>query len=765
MAAKLEMRPDFLFILISILWISGSIRGIAQSVPVQTMKYPWAGGLNSCQFCAIDLNLDGINDLLIFDRHGNRKLTFINQGTPGSTDYRYAPEYASLLPEMHDWVITADYNCDGKMDIFTYGSGGVRVFRNTSSGSLSFHLQTDLLESYYYTGFVGILVTPVDYPAICDIDGDGDLDLLTFFGLGSYVEYHKNLSMETFGNCDSLDYHLYDHCWGKFMESVGGDEITLDVPCPYKEANPLVSSPDTSQPKHTGSTMLATDLNGDGLADLLTGGIYFPNIIQLINGGTRDSAFMISKDTVFPSYDRSVLLSDFPAMSFLDMDNDGIKDLVVSPFDPSYYTAENKKSVWFYKNTGTNTNPHFVFQTDDFFQSEMLDFGTSSFPAVADMNGDGLADLLIGNYGYYDSSHLQNGYLYSYFTSSIAYLKNTGTITGPSFELVSTDIAHASGLNVHALNPCVYDLNNDGLPDLLCGQEDGSLIYFPSRGDSAGIPVFGSPQMNYQQIRTSGFSAPQLFDLDHDGLPDLIVGQQNGTMKYYRNTGSLGNPVFTFTLDSLGKVDVTNHNLSYYGYCTPFFFRNDQDKTCLLSGSDEGKLHLYTNIDGNLNGRFLEIDSLNQYIGISDDSLRIGWRTAGILSHLSDPKYFDLVCGNFSGGLNYFSKGNAPGIQEHQLKENVLNLRVYPVPADLEIRIDLWKNGTLFKEPGPDGSGSCILRLYNIFGKEIRLSEYSPGSQICISSLPDGIYIAELTLPGSSRMTRGKFLVNHKESR
>jgi hypothetical protein len=171
--------------------------------------------------------------------------------------------------------------------------------------------------------------------------------------------------------------------------------------------------------------------------------------------------------------------------------------------------------------------------------------------------------------------------------------------------------------------------------------------------------------MNYQQIRTSGFSAPQLFDLDHDGLPDLIVGQQNGTMKYYRNTGSLGNPVFTFTLDSLGKVDVTNHNLSYYGYCTPFFFRNDQDKTCLLSGSDEGKLHLYTNIDGNLNGRFLEIDSLNQYIGISDDSLRIGWRTAGILSHLSDPKYFDLVCGNFSGGLNYFSKGNAPGIHEH----------------------------------------------------------------------------------------------------
>jgi hypothetical protein len=758
------MRPAFLLTLLCALRILCPGPIPAQTGPGTSLKYPWAGGLNSCQFCAIDLNLDGINDLLVFDRHGNRKLTFINLGTQGSPDYRYAPEYASQLPEMHDWVITADYNCDGKMDIFTYGSGGIRVFRNTSSGSLSFHLQTDLLESYYYTGFVGILVTPVDYPAISDIDGDGDLDLLTFFGLGSYVEYHKNLSMETFGNCDSLDYRLSDHCWGKFMESVGGDEITLNVPCPYKEINELVSPPGLSQPKHTGSTLLATDLNGDGLADLLTGGIYFPIIIQLINGGTKDSAFMISKDTLFPSYDQSVSLNDFPAMSFLDMDNDGVKDLVISPFDPSYYTAENKKSVWFYKNTGTNTNPHFVFQTDEFFQSQMLDFGTNSLPAVADLNGDGLYDMIIGNYGYYDSSHLEYGVLNSYYTSSLAYLKNTGTQSEPSFELVSTDIAGASKLNVHALAPCIYDLNNDGLPDILCGQEDGSLIFFPCRGDSAGIPVFGPPQLNYQQVSTSGFSAPQLFDLDHDGLPDLIVGQQNGTMKYYRNTGSVGNPVFTFTLDSLGKVDVTNHNLSYYGYCTPFFFRNNQNRTCLLAGSDEGKMHLYTNIDGNINGTFLETDSLNNYIGIPDDSLRIGWRTAGVLAHFSDPDYFDMVCGNFSGGLNYFSKGNAPGIRELQLDESLINLGIFPNPADMTVKITLVKNGKIIQCPGLAGSRPCLLQLFNITGKEVKRMEYMPGSAINISFLNDGMYIAELTLPGSSGTARGKLLVKRSRS-
>jgi len=54
----------------------------------------------------------------------------------------------------------------------------------------------------------------VIYPAMADIDNDGDLDLLTFFGLGSYVEYHKNLSVEKYGTCDSLDFILTDKCWG-----------------------------------------------------------------------------------------------------------------------------------------------------------------------------------------------------------------------------------------------------------------------------------------------------------------------------------------------------------------------------------------------------------------------------------------------------------------------------------------------------------------------------------------------------------------------
>ncbi len=729
-----------------------------QISPADALRYTWAGGLNSCQFCAIDLNLDGIEDLLIFDRQGNRKLTFINQGIPGQMSYTYSPQYEAQLPEMQEWVITADYNCDGKMDIFTYNNGGVRVFRNTSAGSLSFHLQTNLLQSWYYTGFVGILVTSADYPALSDIDGDGDLDLLTFFGLGSYVEYHKNLSVETFGNCDSLDYRLSDHCWGKFRESEGGNHITLNAACPYKTLNDIVSADDISPPKHTGSTMLAADLNGDGLSDLIVGDVDFPNLTALSNGGTKDSALMVSQDTLFPAYDKPVWLFDFPALSYLDLDNDGVKDMVASPFDPAYFHAENKNSCWFYKNTGTNANPHFEFRTGAVFQSEMLDFGSGSNPVPADLNHDGLDDIVVGNYGYYDSSYYKNGSLESTFISSLAFLKNTGTSLVPEFEMLTPDLGQASGLKVHGLYPAFSDLNNDGTTDMLCGSEEGRLYYFQGRGDSAGIPLYSHPQSNYQQIKTGAFGAPQLFDLDRDGMVDLVAGQQNGTIKYFRNTGSPGNPVFTFTSDSLGKVDVTNHNLSYYGYCTPYFFRRN-NITYLLAGSEQGKMFLFSGIDGNLGGKFSSIDSLNSFIGISEDSLRIGWRASGFLSHLSDPLFYNMICGNFSGGLNYFTRGKVPGVDERKPEPESFSLIIYPNPALDVLRIALKSTDNKSLLTNPRSNYICTLRIFNLFSKEVFRSEYVPGALINIGSLPAGVYLAELSVSAQLIKTRGKFLV------
>jgi len=190
------------------------------------LAFPWAGGMNSCQYGEIDLDDDGLYDLVVFDRTGNRIMPFINQGIPDSIAYEYAPEYAFDFPDIYDWVIFRDYDDDGRMDLFTYAKGlaGMLVFRNVSSGGeLKFKQMVDpFLTSYQGGGYTNILVTYADYPGIVDLDEDGDMDILTFWGLGSFVELHRNMSMEKYGVPDSLDYEKVWRLPGKVKNEQGG---------------------------------------------------------------------------------------------------------------------------------------------------------------------------------------------------------------------------------------------------------------------------------------------------------------------------------------------------------------------------------------------------------------------------------------------------------------------------------------------------------------------------------------------------------------
>ena len=112
----------------------------------RSLAFPWAGGVNSVFFSQIDLNLDGISDFIAFEKHGNRILPFINEGTHHLPKFVYAPKYKHRFPELHDWVILKDFNNDGKADIFSYnGLGGVRVFENISSASLPFSAQSTVI--------------------------------------------------------------------------------------------------------------------------------------------------------------------------------------------------------------------------------------------------------------------------------------------------------------------------------------------------------------------------------------------------------------------------------------------------------------------------------------------------------------------------------------------------------------------------------------------------------------------------------------------
>lgn len=723
----------------------------------QQFSFPWAGGMNSCQFGKIDINLDGVKDLVVFDRTGDRIMPFLVIQSGGAFDYEYAPEYIGNFPQLFQWAIFTDYDGDGKEDIFTFSPGyaGLKVYRNISQDHLDFRLVVyPYLKTFQGGGYVNILVTPADYPAIFDLDGDGDLDILTFYGLGSFVEMHRNMSIENYGNRDSLNFMQVNYCWGRFAESDESNVITLDtcLRCESKVAwghgggeewKSGRGEEGNSQLRHTGSTFCMLDLNGDQLIDLLLGDVDYPNLVALYNGGTSDMAQMVSYDWEYPAGGNPVNLFSMPLAFNEDFDFDGINDLVVSPFDPSPFLSNNYQSVWFYHNEGSNTMPQFNLKTKSFLQDRMIDIGDGAYPVFCDVDQDGLMDLLIGNYGYYDSSYYdQYMYLHTDQTSKIAYLRNSGTSSHPAYDFIDRDFAGTSSLNLIGLMPAFGDLDGDNDLDMLLGCEDGTLILYLNTA-GPGVPMdLVLSQLNYQGIDVGAFSTPQLFDLDRDNLPDLIVGEKGGNLNYYHNTGTLQNPVFTLTTDSLGKVNVTDPSVSLDGYSVPYLYRDTKDKTHLLVGSEQGEIFYYPGINEfNVTGAYEPSDTLAGLIGIENLQADRGYRSAPALFDLDQDGHPELIAGNFSGGLEYFGiNGGSPVSQiDNPYLQDKVEIKIFPSPAKdyITVSCDDCQANQSAEFSLYDSKGVMKLHLYGSPDEDLRIN---------VSSLPAGIYLMKIII-------------------
>jgi len=677
----------------------------------------------------IDINLDGIDDLLVFDRHGNRILPFIvNPLTPGK--YHFAPELAAMFPPLEQWVQTIDYNHDGKKDIFTYTIGGIKVYRNDSESTMKFTQVTHpYLLSQQGTTLTNILVTYADYPVIADVDGDGDMDVLTFWGLGSFVEYHRNTSIERFGNADSLTFEKASSCWGHFAEGAESNAIKLDT-CPGVKKSVLIPKNSSDEPKHTGSTLLLNDINGDGLPDLALGDVDFSTLIQLTNGGTIADAKMIAQTTNFPNSTDPVNMNTFPAALLADVDNDGQKDLLVSPFDPSLTKGENFKSVWLYHNTGTNAQPLYNLVSKSFLQDQMLDLGSGAYPVFFDYNGDGLMDLLVGNYGYSDGCILSSdGTLNCSFTAKVALLLNVGTASKPAFRLVDRNIANLDALQMQSLIPSLADMDGDGDLDLVCGNSKGKLVYCENIALPGQPADFKLTDPAWLSIDVGDFAAPQFFDIDHDGLIDMICGKKNGTLSYYKNTGTKQVPQFTLESEQFGRVDVTDTLISNNGYSVPAFYKDKQGETALFVGSEFGDIFVYDQIDNNLGSNFHLLGTI--------PGIKEGWRTGIAVGNLNNDSLSDMIIGNYSGGLGLFygKSENTFGINEQFCKPHT-SLIITPNPARNEVSVSL--SGTLSTKP-------LVLTILVMEGKIIK--QYPKAEfpyLIDISGFKNGIYLVSV---------------------
>ncbi len=682
-----------------------------------TLENPWDGGINYAQFSTIDLNLDGNLDLVYFDRSFNQLRTYLNQSIAGNDKYIYSTEFEALFPQdMRYRLFCADYNLDGKKDLFTYGIGGIKVYKNISSTSvLNFELAYSVLSTDYLGDDQTLYVSSSDIPAIVDVDGDTDLDILTFHIGGQRLEYHQNQSQELFGHSDSLKFVLKNECWGQFLEDPNTNNVTLnstEVPCINGSiGTPLKNSEE--QDRHSGSSVLALDMNNNGVLDLLLGDISHENVLLLMNSGSTPNmnSPMVSQELNFPSNSSPIQMNLFPATFFEDVDFDGIKDLIVTP--NARNVSENQRSVWFYKNTGTNTTPVFVYQTNSFLQKEMIDHGTASIPVFFDQNGDGKRDLLLSHFFRYKPLLAKETTFQTY--------RNTGTASVPEFTFQSSDyngfLAQFLGLRPV---PSFGDLDNDGDEDMIIGRENGSVTFHQNTAGAGNPCVFanGVPLLNASsgQITSGAYAFPQLFDLNNDGKLDLIIGKKTGEIVYYKNEGTLSSYSFVLSNSTLGNVDISTNPDAY---CAPHFFRKD-NVTYLFVGGFDGKLHYYDSIEANIDlGESFHLNNPN-FLGISTGAYSTFW-----VEDIDNDGKLNLFVGQDLGGISLYEVDPTSDLSFSEIPK--LNYTLFPNPA---------KNS--FSISGIELESSTY-KMYSISGELQQAGTFSENSVNC-EKLSSGMY-------------------------
>jgi hypothetical protein len=543
---------------------------------VDSLTNPWAGGLNYPVFNSIDLDFDGKEDLLAFDRNGFRLLPFLNEIINGDTVYRYHPEYSQYFPFSKtegSFFLLRDFNCDGLKDIFYSDGLFLTVYENTSAnGQLSFTIANNGLqiETLYPSSSSPskLYISRADLPDINDVDGDGDIDILTFGNGGTRVEFHENVST----NC-GLDFVQTDACWGYFQED-GFHRSVIKGAClgGNKKANPM----------HAGSSMLTWDLNNDLIPDLLLSNVSYNNLSALTNTGSLDSAFISAQDSMYPPQ-YPVDLFIFPAAYRAEASFDGVPDLLLSSYSNatsgSPDMASNHRGIWRYENTGTANQPNFIFKEDNFLQKDMIDAGSSAAPRLEDINGDGLIDLVVAIANRYVAPGFSNSLLY--------YYENTGTATKAEFTLQDTNFADLHQYNLgEEIAAAFGDLDGDNDLDLIVGTISGYFHYLENTG-SATSPVYVLTTPIITNTDVGADASPELFDIDEDGDLDLFVGNEKGRIFWFENS-STTSPTFSLKTAFFGATDVSL--LGNTGNAKPIFIKDSLGTTLFVGSYNRGVL-------------------------------------------------------------------------------------------------------------------------------------------------------------------------------
>ncbi len=566
-----------------------------------------------------DWNKDGRIDILLGSRSGEI-FAFENRAQQGFDWYQLKFPALKKNKRKHSSPVLTDLDGDGDLDIITGNRRGkIEWILNRGTEKSPDWIVHDVNISQIDVGSFSA-------PALQDMDGDDDIDLLVGNSAGFIIYYENQGNKESphfvLRNTRISGIQMKAHATPTFWNwnddehqdlLVGGSEGFLSL---VSHLPPAVSPAlrgwtieDTrwqSMNSIGHSTPHFIDFDGDNKTDLLMGDKE-GNLLFWKNGGlavlkdTKEESTLVLTDNTLdkteedldsPSSAKTVTIHEsesesefeqekdqplepifefvssnygglvlgrraFPA--FLDIDGDNKFDLVV---------GNNAGELRYYRRNSASSGVQWILESKQF-----LDYqgGKNSAPVFADVDEDGDYDLLVGN---------QQG--------SIQYWENKGTAEIADFVYNPLPFLGVTGGRNSV--PAVIDLNNDGRNDLLIGNFMGQLYQYLQTADSNGLR-FKLERRKYLNLDVGLGAVPKITDLNNDKNLDLIIGSDSG--KFFRLQADPENSSSTVTWKSL-KDYFKELELPVGG--NPIFVDLDQDGDLdLMIGSEEGTLHYFRN--------------------------------------------------------------------------------------------------------------------------------------------------------------------------
>ncbi len=699
---------------------------------------PWAGGLNNAQFSKMQLNDDGIEDLVVFERSSHSVNTFLAVPQATGLQWKHAPEYETRFPtDMLHWMLLVDFDQDGRKDLFTSTNGGIRVFKNIpSANGFAWSLIANPLLTQGFSGNINLYVQSTDLPAIADIDDDGDIDILTFDFTGTSVELHQNLSKEQKSN-NPFVFKKMTTNWGRFSATSFCDQYNFNLP----PADAALQNSSNARIAHAGNALWIGDLNGDGKKDVLHGHVACDNVVMLTNVGGNGMATLIgSAKSSFPAV-TPINFPVFPSPYLEDIDGDSQKDLIASPSSTDLATnplLNLRQSNWLYKNEGTTTNPKFTYRQMDFLQDGMIDLGENATPALTDIDGDGDLDLVAG----YGGLRTTNGY-----RAGIAFFRNTGNTTQAAFEFINEDFLGLSTQlfkkeNVSLVNtkPFFADLNSDGTTDLgfwattFRGMDIRYVPNLAPRGKAMQLDTSRITKMPLPKNFANGENL-LYYDIDRDGKLDVLVSKNSGNVEFHQNVGSTLSPIYELKSEAFGGIDVDFERRAQGMVVADL---NADQKPELIMGDLLGRLRVYQNFTTLTT---LKSDSNLIFNTFSNKSefIRIGVGLFPAVGDVNGDQLPELLIGSNTGGIRFLKNKSPKGTPIG----NELEFFVYPNPTSNFLYAQVPEKGTL--------------ELFSISGQFIRsivVPQATTELSIDTSKLPTGLFILRFTTANGVKISQ-----------